>query len=198
VDLAELKEKPDIRLTIEIVSGSDFKLESSKYTPYIEVSQDIEQLPEKEKALVKHFESNKAGSADKNLVTTRVSTYCHDGEILEQLDEVYHTKIIHSTPVPCRPNDKGIYTWSKCVKLIYNPELKETGRYFAVNLYKTKKHKRKSKKFGKPKTFNLVHLRDQKVNDIALDFRETFQSPSEGKVMLRIQYIHNEKTLYKR
>lgn len=195
--MAESKEKPDIRLTIEIVSGSDFKLKSSKFTPFIEISQDVEQLPDSEKDVIKNLSSIKASKMD-NLVTTRVSTYCHDGEVLEQVDEVHKSKIIHSTPVPCRPNDQGIYMWSKCVKLIYNPELKETARYFAVNLYKTKKHRRKSKKFGKPKTFNLVHLRDQKVNDIALDFRESFQSPSEGKVMLRIQYIHDEKAVYKR
>lgn len=40
-----------------------------------------------------------------------------------------------------------------------------------------------------------MHFLDQKVHEITLDFRDSFQKPSEGQVLLRIQYIHDEELL---
>lgn len=74
--------------------------------------------------------------------------------------------------------------------------MNEKKKYFSVNLYKTKKERRKAKQFGKPKTFFLLHFKDQKIHDVTLDFRESFQSPTEGRVELRVQHINNEKALF--
>lgn len=36
-----------------------------------------------------------------------------------------------------------------------------------------------------------MNLKSQKVEEIELDFRDSFDSDTEGKVILRLQYVHN-------
>ena len=69
---------------------------------------------------------------------------------------------------------------------------------FNVNLFKTKSKKSKAKQYGTSKSFHCDHFKDQKVHEIMLDFKDSFEKPSQGQVLLRVQYIYDEELLYQK
>ena len=45
-------------------------------------------------------------------------------------------------------------------------------------------------------TFNVSHFRNQKIHEIPVEFKTSFDSPWKGVVLIRIQYVHNEEQLF--
>lgn len=106
------------------------------------------------------------------------------------------SKLVLSTPVPCVPNDEGIYEWSRFFKLQFDPSCIEKEKSITVNLFKTKKSKSKCEKLGTSKSFFLCHFRHQEVKDMMLEFKDSYDSKCEGRVHLRMQYVLDEHQLF--
>ena len=125
------------------------------------------------------------------------SAYLFDNIVYEQTYNVEECNIVYCTPYHIEPNFKGIYNFNKTFLLFFDENKIDKEKYFTVNLYKTNRSNTKNKRFGKPSTFYLTNFKDQKVKEISLDFRDSFQSQSEGRVKFRFQYIHDEEALYR-
>jgi hypothetical protein len=203
-------EKPEKLLIVEVVSGSKFKNEVTGHTPFVEIAQDMKFVPSwKVKKMTKCVD----GVIEENYLASSFARYVNSNTKVESdktPDEEYKNKgnhldfelgknkFIYSTNIDSKPNDRNIYEWSKMTKFYFDSEIPEKMMYFSVNLYKTKKKREKAKQFGIPKTFYCLHFNNQKVNEIVLDFRESFQSASEGHVNMRIQYIFDHVPLFKK
>lgn len=92
------KENSLSMLTIAILSGYNFTLESSKLTPFIEITQDINHLPEEYKSRITGETSTRTDSNDKELASS--SEPSQDRDLCLRYDDITSKKLIHSTPIP--------------------------------------------------------------------------------------------------
>ena len=79
---------------------------------------------------------------------------------------------------------------------MFSRKYNESNKSFVIGLYQTDKSKRTILQLGKPMTFNVSHFRDQKIHEIPVEFKNSFDSPCKGIILLRIQYVHNEEELF--
>lgn len=124
-------------------------------------------------------------------------------------------ELVFSTDLPIKPNEEGVYEWSKYFQLHIDPLLMEksmsresgyeslhkseskNSHNITFDLYQTKKNKCKGQKLGTSRSFYLQHLKNQEVHKLTLDFRDDFESKSYGKIWIRMQYIRDELLYFK-
>lgn len=111
-------------------------------------------------------------------------------------DSIKSSKLMLSTPVPVQPNEEGVYEWCRFIQLNFDQESVEKERSITVNLFRTKKKKESWEQLGRSNSFFIVHLSGQELKEMVLDFRNSYDSKSEGKVKLRLQYVHDERQLF--
>jgi hypothetical protein len=92
------KENSISMLTIAILSGYDFTLESSKLTPFIEITQDIDHLPEEYRSRITGETSIGTDSNENQLTST--SEPSQDKDLCLRFDAITSNKLIHSTRIP--------------------------------------------------------------------------------------------------
>ena len=78
----------------------------------------------------------------------------------------------------------------------FDQDWSEKDESFTVSLYKTKRSKSKWVKIGQSRSFFLLHLKNQKLKDVNLEFKDNYDSKWEGKIIMRMQYIKDELSLY--
>jgi hypothetical protein len=111
-------------------------------------------------------------------------------------ESIKSSKLILSTPIPVQPNEEGVYEWCRFIQLDFDPDCVEKERSITVNLFRTKKKKDKWEQLGRSNSFFIVHLSGQELKEMVLDFRDSYDSKSEGKVKLRLQYVHDQRQLF--
>ena len=72
----------------------------------------------------------------------------------------------------------------------------EKDKSFTISLFRTKKNKNKAEKLGQSRSFFLVHLKHQELREVNLEFKDSYESKCEGKIIFRMQYIEDEMALY--
>jgi hypothetical protein len=111
-------------------------------------------------------------------------------------ESVKSSKLILSTPIPVVINEEGVYEWWRFFQLNFDSESIEKERSVTVNLFRTKKNKDNWEQLGRSNSFYIVHLSGQEVKEIVLDFKDDYDSKSEGKIKLRLQYVLDEQSLF--
>ncbi|CAI2367839.1 unnamed protein product [Moneuplotes crassus] len=216
--------KPERVLNIEIQAGSDFgedccvrnskgsKIKANKIAPIIEITQDISQVPRwrieeiNSPVIIEKEDYQECEDTLNSIDTTEEEESSKIITKTESFDnslrkEVTETQLKLSTPPSIRPNIKGIYDWNCQGKFYFKQDIPEKSLTFSISLLKSKikysapLNRKKAVMIGKPKSFFCMNLRSQKVEEIELDFRESFDSETEGKVFLRVQYIYDQISL---
>jgi hypothetical protein len=112
-------------------------------------------------------------------------------------ESIKSSKLILSTPIPVQRNGEGDYEWWRFFQLNFDLESIEKERSITVNLFRTKKNKDNWEQLGRSNSFYIVHLSGQEMKEIVLDFKDDYDSKSEGKIKLRLQYVLDERLLFR-
>ena len=105
-------------------------------------------------------------------------------------------KIVFSTQVPIKSNKEGVFEWWRFFQMHFDCDKNDKDKSFTVSLFRTKKGKKKSEKLGQSRSFFLIHLKHQELKEVNLEFKDSYESKSQGRVIMRMQYIKDEITLY--
>ena len=115
---------------------------------------------------------------------------------IKQREPIEWNKLVLSTSVPIKPTKDESYEWCRFFQMHFDRDWSEKDKSFTVSLYRTKRNKNRCEKIGQSRSFFLVHLKHQELKELSLEFKESYESKWEGKVIMRMQYVNDELSLY--
>ena len=176
-------------LLVEVLSGHGISLTKHKRMPFVEIIQNTQNG-------MCSFRNSMAPSQT-TFGTDQLDSFNTSLGVVDRNTTTFQNNLVWSTPIPISPNEEGVFHWCKFFKLVYDSECIEKERSITVNLFRTKKDKNKCDQIGKSKTFFLNHIRHQKCKDVKLEYKDGYESTCGGILNLRLQYVHNERCLFK-
>lgn len=153
-------------------------------------------MPSAEQELIESLRKSESSNVLKGSIA-RSSKYLIEDRVIEQLDELRDNQAVFSTPIDNIKNSTNPEWWV-WYRLSFNTtHYRECNKFFTISLYEWDKNKEKSNQLGVSKTFNISHFRDQKIHEISIEFKQSYDSKIQGTVLIRAQYIHDQVALMK-
>lgn len=210
INKASKKENSRANLMIEIISGTNINTENGKYMPFVEVSQCFPKNPNQKGSMATVSAEPSTRATERFDQLNSIVQKTKSDRNSEFMRASFKNELVMSTSLPIKPNEDGVYEWSKLFNLAIDPILceksgshntslesllrseKANTHNITINLYRTKRDKFRAQKLGQSRSFYILQFKNQEVNQMVLDFREDYESHSQGKVTIRTQFIQDE------
>jgi len=194
LDASYKSQRKDPTLLMEIISGQDIDWDKGKFSPFVEVFQNVgsQSSPSEGK-----FDADSTKGTDRVESFYDVLRKSEAAAMSKQGEGPSSSKLVLSTPIPIKPNKEGVFEWWRFFQMCFENDWSEKERTFTIGLYRAKKNKSKWEKLGKSRSFYLVHLKNQELKETMLEFKDSYEAQWQGRVLIRMQYVYDKSALYR-